>query len=132
MQQTRRDIATVVLAAALLALIPAAALAQADYPSRPIKILVPLAPGGTADLVPRILAERLTIRWGHPVIVENRPGGALHLATEVVARAEPDGYTLLAAPQGPLVLSPSLYSKLGYDPAAFAPVTVTVRLPYVF
>jgi tripartite-type tricarboxylate transporter receptor subunit TctC len=120
------------MAAALLVAAPAAALAQADFPNRPIRIVVPLAPGGTSDLLPRMVGEKLTLRWGQPVIVENKPGGALHLGAEAVARAAPDGYTLLLAPQGPLVLSPSLYAKLGYDPAAFVPVTLLARLPYVF
>jgi tripartite-type tricarboxylate transporter receptor subunit TctC len=120
------------LAAALFAAAPAPALAQDDFPNRPIRIVVPLAPGGTSDLLPRMIGEKLTLRWGQPVIVENKPGGALHLGTEAVARAAPDGYTLLLAPQGPLVLSPSLYAKLGYDPAAFVPVTLLARLPYVF
>ena len=93
---------------------------------------MPLAPGGTADTLPRMVGEKLTLKWGQPVIVENKPGGALHLATEHVFRAAPDGYTLLLAPQGPIVLSPSLYSKLGYDPAAFTPITIMARLPYLF
>ena len=112
------------LAAAFLALAPAPAAAQADYPNRAIRIVIPLAPGGTADTLPRMVGEKLTLKWGQPVIIENRPGGALHLASEHVFRAAPDGYTLLLAPQGPIVLSPNLYSKLGYDPAAFAPVTI--------
>ena len=120
------------MAAALFAVAPAAAFAQDDFPNRPIRIVVPLAPGGTSDLLPRMVGEKLTLRWGQPVIIENKPGGALHLGTEAVARAAPDGYTLLLAPQGPLVLSPSLYVKLGYDPAAFVPVTTLARLPYVF
>ncbi len=120
------------LAAALLAVAPAAASAQADFPNRPIRIIVPLAPGGTADTLPRMVGEKLTLKWGQPVIIENKPGGALHLATEHVFRSAPDGYTLLLAPQGPIVLSPNLYSKLGYDPAAFAPVTIMARLPYLF
>ena len=107
-------------------------MAQDDFPNRPIRIVVPLAPGGTSDLLPRMIGEKLTLRWGQPVIVENKPGGALHLGTEAVARSAPDGYTLLLAPQGPLVLSPSLYRKLSYDPSAFVPVTVLARLPYVF
>src|SRR5262245_55881593 len=118
--------------AALAVAAPDLALAQSDFPNRPIRIVVPLAPGGTSDLLPRMIGEKLTLRWGQPVIVENKPGGALHLGTEAVARAAPDGYTLLLAPQGPLVLSPSLYRKLGYDPAAFVPITILVRLPYVF
>ena len=65
-----------------------------------------------------MIGEKLTLRWGQPVIIENKPGGALHLGTEAVARSAPDGYTLLLAPQGPLVLSPSLYRKLSYDPVS--------------
>src|SRR5262245_40753946 len=117
--------------AALAVAEPDLALVQSDFRIRAIRIVVPLAPGGTSDLLPRMIGEKLTLRWGQPVIVENKPGGALHLGTEAVARSEPDGYTLLLAPQGPLVLSPSLYRKLGYDPAAFVPVTIIVRLPYV-
>lgn len=120
------------IAAAIFAFAPAAAWAQADFPNRPIRIVVPLVPGGTSDLLPRMIGEKLTLRWGQPVIVENKPGGALHIGTEAVARAEPDGYTLLLAPQSPLVLSPHLYRKLGYDPAAFVPVTILARLPYLF
>ena len=121
-----------IIAGAVLALAPIAASAQADFPNRAIRIIVPLAPGGTADTLPRMVGEKVTLRWGQPVIVENKPGGALHLATEHVFRSAPDGYTLLLAPQGPIVLSPSLYSKLGYDPAAFVPVTIMARLPYLF
>ncbi len=115
----------------LLVAAPAPALAQADFPNRSIKIVVPVAAGGTADLLPRIIGEKLTARWGQPVVIENKTGGALHLGTEAVYRAEPDGYTLLAAPQSPIVLSQSLYSKLSYDPASFVPVTVMGRLSYV-
>jgi tripartite-type tricarboxylate transporter receptor subunit TctC len=121
----------VALMAALVAA-PAVTLAQSDFPNRPIRIVVPLAPGGTSDLLPRMVGEKLTQRWGQPVIIENKPGGALHLGTDAVARAAPDGYTLLLAPQGPLVLSPSLYAKLSYDPAAFVPITILARLPYLF
>src|SRR5688572_22405911 len=96
-----------VIATAFLALAPVAALAQADFPNRPIRIIVPLVPGGTSDMLPRLVGEKLSLRWGQPVIVENKPGGALHIGTEAAARSAPDGYTLLLAPQGPLVLSPS-------------------------
>ena len=93
--------------------------------------MVPLAPGGTADILPRIIGEKLAARWGQPVIIENRPGGGQHIGTEAVARAEPDGYTLLASASGPLVVNPSLYPNLSYDPAAFVPITVMASLPYV-
>jgi tripartite-type tricarboxylate transporter receptor subunit TctC len=112
-------------------LAPALALAQAEFPSRTIKIIVPLAPGGTADILPRIIGEKLSGRFGQPVVIENRAGGGQHIGTEAVARAEPDGYTLLASAAGPLVINPSLYPSLSYDPAAFAPVTIMASLPYV-
>jgi tripartite-type tricarboxylate transporter receptor subunit TctC len=115
----------------LVWLAPALALAQADFPSRTIKIIVPLAPGGTADILPRIIGEKLSMRFGQPVVIENRAGGGQHIGTEAVARAEPDGYTLLASAAGPLVINPSLYPSLGYDPAAFAPLTIMASLPYV-
>jgi tripartite-type tricarboxylate transporter receptor subunit TctC len=70
------------------------------------------------------------MRFGQPVVIENRPGGGQHIGTEAVARAEPDGYTLLASAAGPLVINPSLYPSLSYDPAAFAPVTIMASLPY--
>ena len=107
------------------------AWAQAEFPNRTIKIMVPLAPGGTADILPRIIGEKLSARFGQPVIIENRPGGGQHIGTEAVHRAEPDGYTLLASASGPLVINPSLYPNLSYDPAAFAPITVMASLPYV-
>jgi tripartite-type tricarboxylate transporter receptor subunit TctC len=117
--------------AVLIAAVTAAAAAQANYPDHTIKIIVPLAPGGTADILPRILGERLSARWHQPVIIENKPGGGQLIGTQEVARAEPDGYTLLSSASGPLVVNPSLYQKLSYDPAAFAPVTVMAALPYV-
>src|SRR5262245_42669717 len=130
-QQSKVLVVSCLIAAVAVAA-PDSVLAQTDFPNRPIPNVVPLAPGGTSDLLPRMVGEKLRLRWGQPVIVENKPGGALHLGTEAVARAAPDGYTLLLAPQSPLVLSPSLYRKLGYDPAAFVPVTILARLPYVF
>jgi tripartite-type tricarboxylate transporter receptor subunit TctC len=106
-------------------------VAAQGYPGRPIKIIVPLPPGVTADTLPRLIGEKLTLKWGQPVVIENRPGAAQNLGAEAVAKSEPDGYTLLATPQGPLVISQSLYPKLGFDPAAFVPVTVLAHLPYV-
>ncbi len=121
----------VILAITCLATAPAVLHAQADYPNRAVKIIVPLSPGGTADILPRIIGEKLAARWGQPVVIENRPGGGQHIGTEAVARAEPDGYTLLSSASGPLVVNPSLYTNLSYDPAAFAPITVMASLPYV-
>jgi tripartite-type tricarboxylate transporter receptor subunit TctC len=117
--------------AVLVVAAPAAARAQADFPNRPVKIIVPLAPGGTADVLPRLIGEKLALRWSQPVVIENRPGGGQHIGTEAVARADPDGYTLLSSAAGPLVVNPSLIPNLSYDPAAFAPITVMASLPYV-
>jgi tripartite-type tricarboxylate transporter receptor subunit TctC len=122
---------TAFTAAALILAATIAASAQADFPNRPIKIVVPLPPGATADTLPRIIGEKLTAKWGQPVIIENRPGAAQNLGAEAVARADPDGYTLLATPQGPLTVSASMFAKLNFDPAAFVPVTVMAQLPYV-
>jgi tripartite-type tricarboxylate transporter receptor subunit TctC len=116
--------------AALLATAPVSAVAQDNYPNRTIKIVVPLPPGAVADVLPRIIADKLAARWGQPAIIENRPGAAQNLGAEAVAKADPDGYTLLATPFGPLVISQHFYPKLGFDPTAFVPVTVMAALPY--
>jgi tripartite-type tricarboxylate transporter receptor subunit TctC len=104
-------------------------VAAQDYPSRTIKIVVPVPPGPLLDVVPRIIAEKLSSKWGIAVIIENRPGAAQNLGAEVVAKSDPDGYTLLASPPGPLVVSKHLRSKLNFDPSAFVPVSVMVKLP---
>jgi len=107
------------------------ALAQADYPTRTIKIIVPLPAGPVADVVPRLIGEKLSAQWSRPVIIENRPGAALNLGAEAAARAEPDGYTLLATPPGPLVVSQHYYRNLPFDPAAFVPISIMVKVPAV-
>jgi tripartite-type tricarboxylate transporter receptor subunit TctC len=101
------------------------------YPGRAIRIIVPFPAGGAADALPRIVAERLSTRWGQPVIVENRVGASGAIGAEAVSRADPDGYTLLATPPAPLVINPSLYAKLPYDPAQFVPVSVMAAIPSV-
>jgi len=118
--------------AALLA--PPGAWAQSpavSYPNRAIRVIVPFPAGGAADALPRIVGEKLAARWGRPVVVENRAGASGSIGAEAVARAEPDGYTLLATPPAPLVINPSLYLKLPYDPTQFVPVTVIAAIPSV-
>lgn len=121
----------IVVATAVFAGSMAVCHAQNDYPSRTIKIIVPLPPGPVADALPRIVADKLAVRWGQPVVVENRPGASQNLGAEEAAKAEPDGYTLLATPPGPLVVSQHFFPKLGFDPTAFVPVTVMVKVPAV-
>jgi len=125
-----RTIMRLLLAAVALTLTSPAVIGQESYPNRPIRVVVPLPPGPIADTLPRLVADKLAARWGQPVIIENRPGAAQNLGAEVVARAAPDGYTLLATPQGPLVISQHFYPALGFDPTAFVPVTVMATLPY--
>jgi len=97
--------------------VPDAAGAQ-DYPTRSVKIIVPFPAGGTADLMPRIIADFLSRKWKQAVVIENKPGAAGNIGAEAAFYAEPDGYTLLSAPAPPLVINQSLYPKLGFDPSA--------------
>jgi tripartite-type tricarboxylate transporter receptor subunit TctC len=94
-----------------------------------VKIIVPFPAGGTADVMPRIFSEWLAKKWGQPVVIENRTGAAGNIGAEAVAKAEPDGYTLLAAPPPPLVINQNLYPKLGFDPADFVPIVIMGRVP---
>jgi tripartite-type tricarboxylate transporter receptor subunit TctC len=118
------------LAACLAA--SAGALAQASYPDRTVRIIVPFPPGGPADALARIVGERLATSFGKPFVVENRAGAGGNIGMEQGARAAPDGYTLILAPVGNLTVAPALYSKLPYDPARdFAPITVLASVPNV-
>src|SRR5260370_37020602 len=117
------------LAAFVLAL-PAPAQAQ-DYPNKPIRIVAPFPAGGSADVIPRIIGEKLSVKWGHPVIVENRVGAAGNIGADYVYKAEPDGYTLLSSPPPPLIINPNLYRNLPFDPTQFVPVGIMVAIPNV-
>ena len=102
-----------------------------EWPAKTVRIVVPFPPGGSADLMPRIVAEKLAERWGQAVIVENRPGAAGNIGADAVFRAEPDGYTLLSAPPPPLVINRLLYPKLSYDSTQFVPMSVIGAIPNV-
>jgi len=107
-----------------------AALAQADYPRQPIKLIVGLAPGAINDVQSRVVAQKLAERLGQPVVVENRTGAGGNIAAEFVARAAPDGYTLITAPTATLVINPAVYTKLAYNPQRdFAPITQISTYP---
>ncbi len=111
-----RTAAPSILAAAALLFAVVPSWAQGQYPSRPIRIIVPFAAGGPTDFNARLVSQRLNEAWGQPVLVENRPAAGGVPATEFVAKAPPDGYTLLGANPGPLTVAPHLRSNLGYDP----------------
>ena len=111
------------VSAAVLETACGAAVAQA-YPSKPVRFVVPYTPGGGTDLMARALAQRMSESMGQSVIVENRAGAGGNVGTEMVARAEPDGYTLLATAPGPLAINRYLFDRLSFDPDAFTPVSV--------
>ena len=108
----------------VVAVAPAAAENLASYPSATIRIVVPYPAGGTADALPRIIGERLQARWNQSVIIVNRSGAGGNIGAETVALAEPNGYTLLASPPGPLVINEALYKELPFRPSELEPVIV--------
>jgi tripartite-type tricarboxylate transporter receptor subunit TctC len=121
-------------AAALLALLCTAdcrADEAASYPSQNIKIIVPFPAGGTADTLPRIVAERLRQKWNQSVIIENRSGAGGNIGADAVASSPPDGYTLLASPPGPIAINENLYKKLSFEPHDLMPITVLGTAPNV-
>jgi len=120
--------------AAAWMLCASAAFAQQDaagYPSRPVRVIVDVAPGGGVDTATRLVAAKLEQSLGQPFVVENRPGAAGSIGAEVVYTAEPDGYTLLASSPSPLAINQWLYKKLSYDPAGFQPIAMMSRIPNV-
>jgi tripartite-type tricarboxylate transporter receptor subunit TctC len=100
-----------------------------DYPTRVVRIVVPYPAGGTADVMPRIIADWLSRKWGQSVIIENRTGAGGNIGAEAVAKSDPDGYMLLSAPPGPLVINQNLYQHLDFDPLQFEPIVVIGRVP---
>jgi len=104
------------------------AVAQ-DFPSRPVRMVVPFPAGGSGDISARTVGQKLSEAWGQPVVVENRPGGNTIVGAELVARAAPDGHTLLVAVDSTLTMNGALYAKLPYRPTEFAPVTLLVEQP---
>jgi tripartite-type tricarboxylate transporter receptor subunit TctC len=104
----------------------------ADYPSKSIRLVVPYAPGGGADSVARIVAKKVSENIGQPIVIDNKGGAGSILGTDIVAKAEPDGYTLLLGQSGPISINPAIYKSLPYDPVKdFAPVTMTTAYPYI-
>jgi tripartite-type tricarboxylate transporter receptor subunit TctC len=117
--------------AAVAALVLAATLPACaqDYPTRPVKVIVPFPAGGTADAMPRVVADYLSRKWGQPVVIENRSGAGGNVGAEAAYKSEPDGYTLLSAPAPPLVINHNLYPRLGFDPLKFEPIAVMGSVP---
>jgi tripartite-type tricarboxylate transporter receptor subunit TctC len=128
-----RSIVLVASVAALVALSPARAQQDlaADYPNRPVKIIVSVPAGGGVDTVTRIFAARLQQRLGQPFVIENRGGGGGNIGAEAAYTSEPDGYTLLATQPAPITSNIALYKKLNFDPVALEPVAVMSKFPNV-
>jgi tripartite-type tricarboxylate transporter receptor subunit TctC len=127
---TRRHLIALATSTFMPALWDRASYAQGAWPSRPVHFIVPLAAGGPTDTNARILADQLSKIWGQQSVVENKPGAGTNLASEYVARAEPDGYTLLFATSS-LAVNASLYRALSYDPMAdFMPLSLVAKFPF--
>ena len=126
----RKKFLRCLLAASLSAAMP---MAMADdWPARPVHLIVAFAPGSTPDVVARLVAERLALRIGKPVVVENRPGAAGNIGTDAVAKAAPDGYTLGVTSSGPLAANTLLFKRLPYNPQTdIEPLTIAATQPSV-
>src|SRR3954454_21033833 len=113
-----------------LPLIGTARAQQTTFPTKPIRLIVGYSPGGGNDLIARIVAAKLQEKLGQPIVVDNKPGAQSIVAAELVARAQPDGYTLLVAPSGPMTINPAVYAKLPYAPEKdFAPISLLAEFP---
>jgi len=120
------------LLALAVALASAGAARADDYPSHPIRLVVPYAAGGGADSVARVIAKRVGETIGQPIVIENRGGAGSIIGTELVNKSAPDGYTLLMGQSGPISINPAVYKSLPYDPLKdFAPVAMTTSYPYI-
>jgi len=127
MRQIIRTMAVVVLA---LAALPQVARAQsAPFPTRAVKFIVPFPAGGINDVLARIVGDKLQAKWGQPIIVEQKTGAGGNIGADVASHADPDGYTLLLAPPGPLAINQALYKRLTYRPEDFVPITVIGSVP---
>ena len=126
-----KHLSLIAAAAMAFATLPNAAQAQADYPNKPVKVIVTVPAGGGVDTVTRLVAERLRQILGQPFVVENRGGAGGNIAAESVATAAPDGYTLMASQPAPITTNVVLYKKLSFDPTAFVPVALMSSAPNV-
>jgi tripartite-type tricarboxylate transporter receptor subunit TctC len=132
MQRLIRFAARWVALCAALTFAASLAIGQAPYPSKPIRLVVPFPPGGTTDILARAVAKRLTETWGQQVIVDNRPGAGGNIGADLVAKAAPDGYTLLMGTVGTQAINPGLYARMPYDAQRdFAPVILVGGVPNV-
>src|SRR5262245_2800273 len=114
---------------ALAAALPAPPAPAQDYPARAVKMVVPVPAGGITDVLARTLQDWLTRKWGQSIVIDNRPGAGGNLGTEAAFKADPDGTTMLISIPGPFTVNPTLYPKLGFEPAEFVPVSLLATIP---
>ncbi|MBJ6125319.1 Bug family tripartite tricarboxylate transporter substrate binding protein [Microvirga splendida] len=132
MNQTRRSLLATLAASAAAAHLPSRVFAQADYPTRPVRVIVPYAAGGGTDFFARLVFGAMGEELGQQFVIENRPGAGTNIGAEAVARAEPDGYTLLLGDSATFATNRSLYRKLSFDPYKdFSPISLTGRFALV-
>jgi tripartite-type tricarboxylate transporter receptor subunit TctC len=105
------------------------AVAQTSFPTRTVKIVVPFPGGGINDVLARIIADKLQAKWGQPIVIENKTGAGGNIGADLAYQSEPDGYTLLLSPPGPLAINQSLYKQLSYKPQEFVPLTLVGSVP---
>lgn len=123
-----------ILVTGLVALVSVLVAQQAPaqtFPTRSVKFIVPFPAGGINDILTRILAEKLQVKWNQPIVVENKTGAGGNIGADLAYNAEPDGYTLFLSPPGPLAVNQSLYKQLSYKPAEFVPITVVGSVPNI-
>jgi tripartite-type tricarboxylate transporter receptor subunit TctC len=123
-----------ILAAALFALASVLGVQQTcaqTFPTRSVKFIVPFPAGGINDILTRIIAEKLQVKWNQPIVVENKPGAGGNIGADLAYNAEPDGHTLFLTPPGPLAVNQTLYKQLSYKPAEFVPITLVGSVPNI-
>ena len=108
---------------------PAPAQAPSGFPAKPVRFIIPFPGGGINDVLARVAAEKLHVKWGQPIIIENKTGAGGEHRRRLCFQAEPDGYTLLVSAPGPLAINHSLYRQLSYRPEEFVPITVLASVP---
>jgi len=126
-----RRTVTACVASVVAVLFASVAIAQTAFPTRAVKIVVPFPGGGGNDILARIVGDKLQARWGQPIVVENKTGAGGNIGADLAYQSEPDGYTLLLSPPGPLAINQSLYKQLSYKPLEFVPLTVAASVPNV-
>jgi tripartite-type tricarboxylate transporter receptor subunit TctC len=103
--------------------------AQGGFPAKPVKFIVPFPAGGINDILARIVSDKLQVKWGQPIVIENKTGAGGNIGADLAFQSEPDGHTLFIAPPGPLAINSSLYKQLSYKPEEFVPITVIGSVP---